>query len=135
MPGVVLYVHPLTPQFLQCIFKHRRTSHGAGGGGAAAPLEFVNSHSSKSTWFSGKQWRKYSGKRLQPPPPPPNETGPVRLCFEMYFNYHSWWANLCRGDKHFNADPPIPLSYAVSRNADRAGWTGTRTRLGVRSEF
>ena len=38
------------------------------------PLESLNSHkkkirwySGKTTWFSCKQWKKYSGKRLQPP--------------------------------------------------------------------
>ena len=55
---------------------------GRGGGGARIFQIAIfgqkkkKIYSGNTTWFAGKQWRKY--KSLQPPPPPPNETGPVR---------------------------------------------------------
>ena len=64
---------------------HRRTWHWA-----RFPQNFSNSQKggnirAKTTWFSGKQWRKYSGRSLNPPPPPPppNETRPIRLCWAL----------------------------------------------------
>ena len=69
----------------------RRKSHGAGGGGGGGcspPGIFQIAifgqksrwYSGKTTWLSGKQWRKHLGKRLQPPPPP-RWTRPVRIWF------------------------------------------------------
>ena len=66
---------------------------GGGGGQPAPPSIFwkaisgkkVNNYSEKTTWFLGKQWGKYSGKRLQPPPPP-ERSGPVRLYFLYALN-------------------------------------------------
>ena len=72
---------------------HRRTRRGAGGWESAAspappPLteffkwsfsgEKKSNIRAKSLDFSGKPWRKHSGKRPQPSPPPPSHgTGPV----------------------------------------------------------
>ena len=46
---------------------HRRTAHGAGG------LQRRSGNIRAKLDFSCKQWKKYSGKRLQPIPPPPQK--------------------------------------------------------------
>ena len=94
------------------------------GAGAAAP--FPGKKQRKTTWFSGKQCRKYSGKRLQPPPYPPNKTGLLRLCISVrdkctFFRH---------GKNRWTIPPPPPpptnlVSYAYAQRVNLMNtWCG-----------
>ena len=53
-------------------------------------------YSSKTTWFSGKHWRKFWGKRTSAPPPPPppqrnsSRTPMNRGSFKYYSPTYHW---------------------------------------------